>query len=387
MPNSSVAITPGAGANIAVNVAGGLDFQVIKLDFGADGASLPAVADGSGFLKVNVAAAATLIVNNPTAANLKVDASGATVPISAASAIPVSAVVASPVFVRLSDGTNPIATLPVSGTVTANQGTPAAIGNAWPIIVTDGTNQVALTNVGGNRALNVNVVQSVGPGALADKGAFTEGTTPVTPIAGEYNTAPTNPASGQVAAVQITQLRALHVNLRAAAGTEIGSAAAPLRIDPTGTTVQPVNHTQLLGAAVIAVAAGIQKVGISDGSGNAYTDANPLRVTPVPNPGTAWKQTITYTASTGSTNVRVTTGGKTSYLQKLIITPTGAGVLTLFDNADTATSELFSGSLPASGVFSIQYDPPVPMSAVANNLKYLTGSGAAGTFLAIGYEL
>jgi len=37
-------------------------------------------------------------------------------------------------------------TQPVSGTVTANQGTPAVIANAWRIIVTDGANPAAVLN-------------------------------------------------------------------------------------------------------------------------------------------------------------------------------------------------------------------------------------------------
>lgn len=67
-----------------------------------------------------------------------------------------------------------------------------------------------------------------GGASQADKSTFTEGTTSVTPIAGEYNTAPTTPASGQAAAVQITQNRGLHINLRNAAGTEVGTVATPV---------------------------------------------------------------------------------------------------------------------------------------------------------------
>jgi hypothetical protein len=37
-------------------------------------------------------------------------------------------------------------TQPVSGTVTANQGTPAAIANAWYTIISDGTNPAEVTN-------------------------------------------------------------------------------------------------------------------------------------------------------------------------------------------------------------------------------------------------
>lgn len=240
-----VSITPGAGANIAVDPVSGVDIQVVKLDLGAAGASSPALADGSGYLKVSVAAAPGVVtVNNPTAANLKVDASGAAVPITDNSgSLTVDAPVGTPAFVRLSDGTNPIATLPVSGTVTSNQGTGAAPSSAWPIKISDGTNTAPLDGSNGN-ALKVSVVASVGPGALDDGGTFTEGTTPVTPIAGEYTTAPASPSSGQAAAVQITQKRGLHINPRNAAGAEIGTAASPLFVSPaTSPNPQPVSGT------------------------------------------------------------------------------------------------------------------------------------------------
>jgi hypothetical protein len=41
-----------------------------------------------------------------------------------------------------------ISPLTSGSTVTANQGTPAAIGSAWPVLVTDGTNTASLTGAG-----------------------------------------------------------------------------------------------------------------------------------------------------------------------------------------------------------------------------------------------
>lgn len=43
--------------------------------------------------------------------------------------------------------------------------------------------------------------------------------------------------------VQSTVGGGLHANLRNTAGTEVGTAAAPVRVDPTGTTTQPVSST------------------------------------------------------------------------------------------------------------------------------------------------
>lgn len=387
MSYTSVAITPGAGANIAVDAVSGLDLQVVKLDFGASGASLPAVADSSGFLKINLAAQAlgAVIVNNSTAANLKVDASGATVPISAASAIPVSAAVNAPVFVELSNGSAAITTLPVSGTVTANQGTAASNASAWPIKISDGTNTAPLDSSNGN-ALKVSVVASVIPQTQADKSAFTEGTSVLTPIGGEYNSSPTLPSSGQAAAAQITQYRGVHVNLRASSGGEIGTSGSPVRIDPTGTTTQPVNNTQINGNAVITVANGIAKVGISDGGGNAYSTSNPLPTTPVPSAGTFWSNHVAYTASQSAQAIRTPSSGKTSYVLGLIIAPTGSGTLEVYDQTAGATADLINGTMPASGVFHIPFNPARPLSAVNNILRYNTGSGSAGDVTAWGYE-
>jgi hypothetical protein len=383
MAYSSVAITPGAGANIAVDSVSGLDLQVVKLDFGASGASSPAQIDGSGNLKVNVAAASTLTVTG-AGGTFPITAASA-IPVSAPSALGVSAPVATPVYVRVSNTSTAVDTIPVSGTVTGNQGTAAANSSAWPIKISDGTNTAPLDSSNGN-ALKVSVVASVTPQAQTDKSSYTEGTSVLTPVGGEYNSSPTLPSSGQAAAAQITQYRGLHVNPRNSSGTEIGTSSNPIRIDPTGTTTQPVNHTQINGNAVITVANGIQKVGVSDGSGNAYSASNPVPTTPVPNAATFWSNHVAYTASQTAQAIRTPTSGKTSYVQGLVIIPTGGGTLEIFDDTAGATADLVNGTMPASGVFPIPFDPPRPLSAVNNVLKYTTGSGSTGDLMAWGYE-
>lgn len=81
--------------------------------------------------------------------------------------------------------------------------------------------------------------------APADESAFTAGTTPQSPIGGFFQTTATNNAltTGQMGAFQVTANRALFTNLRNASGTELATAGAPLRTDPTGTTTQPVSGT------------------------------------------------------------------------------------------------------------------------------------------------
>lgn len=63
-------------------------------------------------------------------------------------------------------------------------------------------------------------------------------------IAGQLDDAATTAATeDNVAPIRITAQRGAHVNLRNNAGTELGTAGAPVRTDPTGTTTQPVSGT------------------------------------------------------------------------------------------------------------------------------------------------
>lgn len=62
--------------------------------------------------------------------------------------------------------------------------------------------------------------------AQADRSAFTDGTTNMTPIGGVLNDTPTDPTEDQAAAVRITAKRAMHVNLRNAAGAEVTPASS-----------------------------------------------------------------------------------------------------------------------------------------------------------------
>ena len=93
-------------------------------------------------------------------------------------------------------------------------------------------------------SLNVNCTGGCGgPATFADNSTFTAGTTSVTNIGAVFNDGLAAVTSGNAAAPRITSQRGLHVNLRNNSGTEIATSANPLRIDPTGTTTQPVSGT------------------------------------------------------------------------------------------------------------------------------------------------
>lgn len=100
----------------------------------------------------------------------------------------------------------------------------------------------------------------------ADESAFTEGTTPFTPVGGVLNeTITSDPTEDQAAAARITPKRGVHTNLRNNAGTEIGTATTPVRTDPTGTTAQPVSGT-------VTANAGTGTFIVGDGTGPLTVD-------------------------------------------------------------------------------------------------------------------
>ncbi len=171
------------------------------------------------------------------------------------------------------------ATQPVSGTVTGNQGTANTAANRWPVYLTDGTNTFPMADAVG-RALfgkvtdgtNVMAVNASGQASVncancsgsgvshADNAGFTPGTTNFVPVGGEVDDTGTSAASeNSAAAARITPQRGLHVNLRNLAGTEVGTAADPIRTDPTGSTTQPVS-----GTVTANLAAGTNNIGDVD---------------------------------------------------------------------------------------------------------------------------
>jgi hypothetical protein len=78
---------------------------------------------------------------------------------------------------------------------------------------------------------------------FTDNSTFTAGTTTETNVGGVFNDGLSALSSGNPAAARITPNRGVHVNLRNNSGTEIATSGNPLRIDPTGTTTQPVSGT------------------------------------------------------------------------------------------------------------------------------------------------
>jgi len=133
----------------------------------------------------------------------------------------------------------------INATITAGA-VEVAIDQATDSIkIGDGTD---LMDVNPDGSINVVIVGGGGGGggsAVADKTGFVYGTTVQTVIGGVYqDTSPTLTAGVQGAA-RVTEYRGLHINLRDASGVEIGTNTTPVRIDPTGTTTQPISAIEL----------------------------------------------------------------------------------------------------------------------------------------------
>lgn len=298
-------------------------------------------------------------------------------------------------------------TAAVSGTVTGNQGTAAVVGNAWPVKISDGSATAGISDVGGQKAVKVDVIQSVGAGSKVDKSAFTEGASTLDAIGGVYNETPAgDPTEDQIAVLRITAKRALHVNLRNASGTEIGTAGAPVRTDPTGSTTQPVSGTvtanqgsanttpwnvnvkQVGGNDVVTAATGVQKVGVVDGAGTTFSDSNPLPVAPTSGGRTPVRKNVTYGASETAVEIWTPAGGKRFVIESIIISATGTGNLFIFDNTNVAGNLIFVGTPPAGGnPFQFVFPNGNQSAAINQILRYSTGVGAAGYITVHGYEV
>lgn len=396
----NVAITPGSGATIRAKQLTGIDTQVVQLDVGGESAELLLVGDATYGIPADIKRfpATACIVNNPTAANLKVDASGATVPISAASAVPISAAAGGPAFVRLSNGTIAVDTIPVTGTVAATQ------SGSWSTILTDGTHNAHLSLVSAIYALDVNIVGSVALGGVsqADTSTFTAGATALTPIGGVYDDDIAAVTDGNAGAARITTNRGLHVNLRVAAGTEIGTAAAPLFVSPaTSPNNQPVTGTitanqgtptnwamnvvQVGGGAVATAATGIAKVAIVDGSGAVWSETNPLIVTVTGKAKTRVTKSVAQTASQTASVLWTPAGGKTVYIKKIVLLVSVTGTCTFFDNTNAAANIIADGTWP-TGVFVLDFVEPFASAAPDNVIKYTSGTGFIGVVTLHGFE-
>lgn len=224
-----------------------------------------------------------------------------------------------PLKVDGSGVTQPVSgTVSVSGNVDVTPASPAA-NDYLPVRLTDGSSFYSAGGGGGGGA------------SQADKSTFTEGTTVFTPVGGVYNETPaSDPTEDQAAAARITAKRAVHVNLRDASGAELGVSGAPVRVDPTGTTTQPISAASLplpTGASTAAKQPALGTAGSA--SADVITVQGITSMTPLKVDGSGVTQpvsgTVTVTQSTAaSLNATVVGTGTFAAQDSQVITDNAA---------------------------------------------------------------
>lgn len=251
------------GATLATDDVGGVQYQVVKLDLGADGLASPVsgtvpVSDGSGSLTVDNAG--TFAVQAAQSGTWTVTGTGGTFPVTdSAGSLTVDAPVGTPVFVRLSDGAAAITTLPVSLASVPSH----AVTNAGTFAVqVDGSALTAL--------------QLIDDPVFADDAAFTVGTSKVSAagfIADE--TATDSVDEGDVGAARMTLDRKQHVvaaiesNELRASGTAVTPKFAIIDAATSGdnTLVAAVASRKIRVHSLFLVAAGTVNVRFESGAG------------------------------------------------------------------------------------------------------------------------
>lgn len=217
----------------------------------------------------------------------------------------------------------------------------------------------------------------------ADESAITFGTTPQAPIGGVYQTTATsNPlTTGQLGIAQMTINRAIHMNLRDAAGVALGVAAAPLQVSLANTTV---NGTPIAVTLPANTAFNVAQInGVTALMGNGVTGTGSQRVT-IASDNTPF--TVNATVSGSLTNISGTvslpTGAATSALQ----TTANTSLATIASNTGAAIPV---GTNSIGAVSQTNGDPcssvahvftPINISSAANT-KIVTGTSSKKTYI------
>jgi hypothetical protein len=206
--------------------------------------------------------------------------------------------------IALGDGTDVVVLEDVSGTMslpvkvmgslsTGDASNAVLTGGTVRTKITDGTNNAGLTNVGGNYALKVDVVQTTGGGAggtsSTDSAAFTAASSSFTPTGGAFDDVSSDAlAEGEMGIVRLTSGRAMHVavqNSVAVTGTfyqatqPVSAASLPL---PSGAATEAtlaslLTSSQLLDDMIATLGSAIPTKG-SLIAGSDGTNARAVKV-------------------------------------------------------------------------------------------------------------
>lgn len=217
-------------------------------------------------------------------------------------------------------------------------------------------------------ALKVNVTNSFAAG-VPDKTTFTYGTTIQNEIGGVYQDSSPSVTAGQGAAVRITQFRALHLNLRDSSGIELGTSGNPVRIDPTGTTIQPVSQSTPNSAA------NAWPIKLTDGTNiTAVKAASTAAIASDPSAVVALSPNSPVPA--GSNNI-----GSLTNITGTVSLPTGAATQTTLASVDTKLTTT------NSSLSSIDAGIPTSLgqTTMSNSMPVTIASDQTKTALKYGY--
>ena len=291
---------PGSGPLVATDDVGSTHYQVMKVNLGGDGTSIPV----DGKIPVTIVSG-TGIILAASAANIgDVDIASPLGPGTEGAAVRVTLATDSTGLVSVDDNgaslTVDAADLDIRDLVPATDHVGARLKDA----------SGADFGTSGNP---VRVKVSVNG---SDGDTFTPNSSDGFPMMGaREDSSPSTLAEDDVGIIRATQARALHVNFRNDTGTEIGTASNPVRVDPTNTTAQEVN--QGLGSSAVA---------------DAWLMSGTINISNIQTDATIKFVRVNATADGDNSIISGVTGKKIRVLG-YVITVTTAGTVTMQDTA------------------------------------------------------
>lgn len=238
-----------------------------------------------------------------------------------------------------------------------------------------------------NTALRVNVVAgSAGGPSSNDNTTFSTGATPLAPAGFIFFSASaTTVTDGRVAAARITDSRAVHMNLRNNAGTEIGTTTTPISVKvenvsatasvvlAAGTAnIGTINNISAAVAVTIAAALNISAmpaVALAAGSANIGS-INNISATVTVAFGNIALTSVSHgpTCVTASTSAVVTLiaspgAGQSVYVTSLAITNMGTVNTLTRVGTSASTGAVLMGAASAGGGYVLNFSPPWKLSA------------------------
>lgn len=353
--------TPAAGTYLPVRLTDGSNFASADTQLTHDGAMTPASTTGGAQFFRGSSSAPTAVSASDDAVLPWADLNGR-LHVTGDSSMTALKVDGSGVTQPVSDGGG---SLTVDGSVTVTQAT--------------GTNLHIVCDSGCSSS-----------SGFGDNGAFTFGTTSINPIGAVFDdTSPNTATENSAAVLRMTQNKALHINLRNASGTEIGTSSNPVQVtlantgaNATAVKVDGSAVTQPISGSLTNISGTISLPTGASTSANQSTMITALQLIDDDQTG-ATPSAVASAASTNATNVKASAG---RLLGVYLVNTTGTIYYIRFYNLATsptcssATGYLFTLPVPAStsgAGFSMSF--PQGGLAFGTGVGYCITGGASST--------